>query len=125
MKTYARILPSRVRMRGTVNEASEKEVSITPSDEFEFKILNTSFLQETDLTCKVETKKENDGLRYVLTLTSPNTKPGRFHNTLVVKTNHPQMPKIKIPVTGYVAEPAKVSVPTKTIDPIKKHGQNG
>lgn len=125
VKTYAKVFPSRVRMRGKVNEVETKEISITPSDEFVFKILKTSFLQETDLTCSVETKKEKKNLKYILTLTSPNQKSGRYHNTLVVQTNHPKMPKIKIPVTGYVTDLPKVSQPVKPKEPSKKQGQSG
>lgn len=118
VKTFARIYPPRVRFRGKVNEPSTTEATITPSDEFKskFKILKTSFEQETDITCAIETKMENDETTFVLSLTSPNKKSGRFSNTLVVLTNHPKMSKIKIPITGYVAEPANVTEQPKPMD---------
>lgn len=108
VKAYAKVFPSRVRMSGQVDQVNVKTVSITPTDTYVFKILKTSFLSDTDMTCKVETKKEKDKTSYVLTLTNPSKKIGRFRNTLVVKTDHPKMPKIEIPISGFVSQPPKV-----------------
>lgn len=105
VETFARVFPSRLRMSGKLDQVNVKTVSITPSDEFDLQILDASFQDKTDLTCAVETKKDDKGTSYVLTITSPNKTAGRFRNTLVVKTNHPKLSKIEVPISGYVSKP--------------------
>ena len=105
--TFAKVFPSRLRMSGLLDQANVKTVAITPSDDFDLKILDASFEDKSDLTCTIEKKKENKETSYILTITSPNKTAGRFKNTLIVKTNHPKIPKIEVPISGYVSEPPK------------------
>ncbi|GAB6097734.1 hypothetical protein JCM14469_39880 [Desulfatiferula olefinivorans] len=90
----------------TLNEKVSKTITIVPNTEYPFKALDLQTRHpDPNLRCSLAAAPAGPVTRYTVTLEYTAERPGSFSNSLLIRTDHPDMPQIVIPVTGYVMQP--------------------
>lgn len=106
VKAYAAIEPSRVRISVNVNETVQKTITIVPDKDFPFKAVSVGTRhKDPNLQCSLNTLSGTSGTSYTVDLTYTASRSGSFSNSLIVKTDNPDVPELLIPVSGYVMTP--------------------
>lgn len=110
VRAFASIEPSRVRFSVTLNEEVSKTITIVPSKELPFKALDVQPRHpDPNLKCSLSAQPDGSIARYTVKLQYTAAKQGSFSNSLLIRTDHPEMPQIVIPVSGYVMQPRQES----------------
>lgn len=110
VRAFATIEPSRVRFSVTLNEEVSKTITIVPNKDFPFKALDVQPRHpDPNLSYSLNARPEGSITRYTVDLHYTASKPGSFSNSLLIRTDHPEMPQIVIPVSGYVMQPRQES----------------
>lgn len=100
VEKFATITPTRVRLTGPPGQDLQAEVTIIPTPNYPFRILevlpgNTEHIQTT-------LEERNGGYR--LTVKNRHAAPGQYRETIHLKTDSPVKPDITIPVHGAIIE---------------------
>ncbi len=95
---FADIKPKAIKLFGAPGEKVRSVVEIVPSKDYPFKIVGEPEIGKDSYRCSVE---EKDG-KYILTAENLTTKKGIYLDTVVLKTNSPNKPEIKISVFGNI-----------------------
>ena len=95
---FADINPKAIKLFGTLGEEIRAVVEIVPSKDHPFHIVGKPATGKDAYRCSVE---EKDG-RYILTAENLTTKKGIYLDTVVLKTDYPEKPEIKISVFGNI-----------------------
>jgi len=96
------IVPWRVRLVGTVGEKITQAVTITPETMKPFNIVKVSAIKGVDFRYKLEEKDRFDKKVYVLTVTNTRKKPGRYFDSISLKTDDKSIGSFSITVMGYL-----------------------
>jgi hypothetical protein len=102
VKKTADIQPDYIRMSGRLGTKIDKTVTITPNAEYPFKIK------------KVKTREKGNirfvykpgGKGYELTAINIYDKEGSYDDELIIVTDNPKLPELRIPVNAYILSPA-------------------
>ena len=105
VKKMADIQPDYVRLAGRLGSEMEKKVTVTPTADFPFRIKQL----KTKKKGNIRTVFKADGKGYEVTVTSVYPREGSFDDQIIITTDNPKLPELRIPVNAYVlpAEPGR------------------
>lgn len=95
---FADVKPKAIKLFGAPGEEIRAVVEIVPSKEYPFEIVGEPETGKDAYKCHIEKK---DG-KYILTAENLTTKDGIYLDTVVLKTDYPKKPEIKISVFGNI-----------------------
>lgn len=101
VKKVADVQPDYVRMSGRLGSKMEKKISIIPTDEFPFKIKSV----KTRETGNISINYRSTGRGYELTVTNTYSKEGGYDDEIIITTDNPKVPNLRIPVNAYILAP--------------------
>ena len=101
VKKIADVQPDYVRMSGRLGSKMEKKITITPTDEFPFKIKSVKTREKDNIRFSYR----NTGRGYELTVTNTYSKEGGYDDEIIIVTDNPKIPDIRIPVNAYILAP--------------------
>jgi len=104
---FAEIRPNRVRLSGKAGEPIQTEVTVTPKDQYPFKIVSVDAQREGNI--KVDVTENNNGgkTEYLLTVANIKDVKTRYVDSVVIKTDSELRPELKINVYGNIMDPPK------------------
>ena len=97
---FADISPKAIKLFGAPGEEIRSVVEITPSEDYPFHIVGEPETGKDTYRCTVE---EKDG-KIILTAENTSTKKGIYLDTVVLRTDYPDKPEIRISVFGNIKE---------------------
>jgi len=95
---FADVSPKTIKLFGAPGEEIRAVVEIVPSKDYPFRIVGKPETGKDFYRCTIE---EKNG-KYVLTAENLTTKDGIYLDTVVLKTDYPEKPEIKISVFGNI-----------------------
>jgi hypothetical protein len=101
VKRIADVQPDYVRMSGRLGSKMEKKVTITPTDEFPFKIKGVKTREKDNIRFSYR----STGRGYELTVTNTYSKEGGYDDEIIITTDNPKVPNLRIPVNAYILAP--------------------
>lgn len=96
----AEISPKRVMLKGPVGEVRPQAVMIKPKKGYAFKILECSPGRRKNIDCEFKEIKNNGNKGYWVTVSNLKKKPGRYSDTITLKTDSKVQPEISVSVNG-------------------------
>lgn len=109
VETLYTLSPKRVRLEGFQGEVVKQTVTVVTKEQYPLHVLSATPKTGENIRLNLTEEKEENVTRYKLTVENTRQAPGRFIDTLVLKTDNPTLPEIKIPVYGFIKEPAENS----------------
>jgi hypothetical protein len=105
VKKFADISPSRVRMTGQAGQEIKSKVTIVPLADYPFKVLDIQTAKKDNIRVEMETVQQAQGSQYVLTVVNMKEEKGRYSDNIILKTDSPLKPELKIHVYGNIFAP--------------------
>ncbi len=102
VEMFANILPRRVGLAGVVGKQLKKEVTITPTPKYPFKITNIRAKNGKNIKYQLEELKEPGKTGYLVTVENTKTVKGRYQDTIFLTTDSKVKPEIDIFVSGNI-----------------------
>ncbi len=96
-----------VFLRGTVETALKKTVTITPQKKYPFKIIAVETKKSGNITTQIEAINSTEPTTYKLTIINLKQNKGRYVESVTLKTDSPVRSEIKIRVYGQISEKPK------------------
>jgi hypothetical protein len=93
-----------VRLTGRADQAIFQTVSITPTPENPFKILEITIGKGDFIRYDIKEIKQADNTAYALTIFNTKQEKGWYVDHLLIKTDSPLSPELKIRVLGLVRD---------------------
>ncbi len=106
VKKFATIRPKQIQLNGMVGDTIRQSVAIIPEKAYPFKITESSARQGTEIDFSLNETKGNNGTAYELTVENKRQKKGRYHDIVVLKTDSPLKPELRVRIYGDI-RPAK------------------
>ncbi len=105
VKKIADVQPDYIRLAGRLGSKIEKKATVTPTADFPFRIKQL----KTKKKGNIRTVHKADGKGYEITVTSVYPREGSFDDEIIIITDNPRLPELRIPVNAYVlpAEPGR------------------
>jgi hypothetical protein len=104
VERFAAIEPGFAKLFGKAGEDIHATIRIIPEDRYRFRILGPAEEQTNNIRYMIS-RIENPGQQgYLLTVRNIRERKGRYFERIVLKTDSPLKPEIKISVYGYVTE---------------------
>ena len=113
VKQFVSISPNRVRMTGQAGNEIRSKVSIVPQPEYPFKILEVKTERPDNIRVEMETVQKSNGTEYLLTVVNLKQAKTRYSDNIILKTDSPVKPELKISVYGTIFDPPQPT-PDKT-----------
>jgi len=124
VERFAIIKPRHVRLFGDVGQEIRQTVTIIPEKKYPFKILEAKARNGQFITYELKSEEGSGGTRYTLTIESTRTQPGRFMDSILLKTDSKIRPELRVNVFGLIRSPKKAA-PDKAAAPTAgKKGSN-
>ncbi|MFW6011003.1 MAG: hypothetical protein ACOC8Q_00665 [Desulfosalsimonas sp.] len=102
MEPYVTVEPRRVKLRGRVDEEISRQVRIVPETDDPFGIRKVSAVRGTDIVWELEEISDSGKKSYVLHIKNSRNKPGRYYDSIHLKTESERIGRITIPVSGII-----------------------
>ncbi|MFP3980277.1 MAG: hypothetical protein ACLFUY_02700 [Desulfobacterales bacterium] len=102
VKPYITVEPRRVVLRGSAGEKVSETVRIIPQTDDTFHIRDVSAVRGKDVRYTLEEVEESGKKGYALYLENRKKTPGRYHDSIHVKTDSDVAERITIPVAGVI-----------------------
>ena len=100
VEAFADIEPKSIKLIGFLGETVRAKVEIIPTESYPFHIVGAPETGKDTYRCELE---ERDG-KYILTAENLVEKPMIYFDSVVLKTDRPEKPEIKIRVIGKIKE---------------------
>lgn len=110
VKKFANISPPRVVLNGDIGVDLKATVKISPVTEGLFEITEAKADTGKDIRFTLTHPKKNDGNIYTLLIENRRETPGRYHDTIRLRTTNKVQEEILIPVWGNIRPPQIASV---------------
>ena len=108
--SVAKIDPTYARLAGQAGTDIEKTVTILPEKAYAFKIVKATAKNGHDIDVEIKPGRVHDASAYFLTIKNKKRDPGRYADSVILKTDSTIKPVITIPVYGHIIEkPQKAS----------------
>jgi hypothetical protein len=118
VKGYILVLPVYVRLTGAVGEPLRQTVKLTPQKGYPFTIKSITAQRNEFVRYKLQPVDEGaEGSGYLLTVENTRTEAGNYHDTLIIETDSPHKPTLKIPVYGRIFNPPSPPPPPPPRNP--------
>ncbi len=101
VKKFVKVIPKRLKLSGSLKESLKSEARIVPMKEFPFKIKGVSAKKDLNITYGLKALASGE---YRLTVENRAVKPGRYFDTVVLKTDSKERPTIDVIVYGNITE---------------------
>lgn len=111
VKRFATIRPTRVQLNGTAGEAISQTVAIIPEKEYPFAITEKNAQKGDEIRFSLKEKPGKTGTEYELTVENSRKTAGQYHDIIVLKTDNPLKPELKIRVYGKIRVPKSKDKP--------------
>jgi hypothetical protein len=122
VEIFADIQPRRVRLAGVEGTQLKKEVTISPTPKYPFKITNIRAKNGDNIKYQFEELKEPGKTGYLVTVENTKKVNGRYQDTIFLTTNSKIQPEIDIFVSGnirvkkpHINKPAPKPTPKKEL----------
>jgi len=102
VEEFAQIRPNRAMLIGKAGSPIEKGIQIIPREEFPFKITKVGARTGKFIGLNLEEKQSSGKTIYILKVENRKTEKGRYYDRILLETDHPKMPVIRIPVMGMI-----------------------
>jgi len=102
VEEFAQIRPNRAMLMGKAGTPIEKGIQIIPREQFPFKITKYGARNGRFIGLDLEEKQSSGKTIYILTVENRKSEKGRYHDQILLETDHPKMPVIRIPVLGTI-----------------------
>lgn len=107
VERFASIKPPGVSLRGYVGEAMQKDVRITPREEYPFKIVTSNTQYGKHIAFQLNEHSIGEATEYLLKIKNITKEKGIYRDKIILRTNSGIKPKIKIPVYVKISERQK------------------
>jgi hypothetical protein len=107
VEKFVTIKPRHVRLFGNVGDTIKQTVTIIPEKKYPFKILETKARTGQFIKYELKTEEASAGTRYTLVIESTRQQPGRFMDSILLKTDSSIRPELRVNVFGLIREPRK------------------
>jgi hypothetical protein len=104
VEKFVTIEPTAARLFGKRGEAIRATIRILPEEKYPFRIEGPTRQQTRNIAYSLSELTEPGARGYLLTVVNRRSQKGRYFEKIVLKTDSPLYPEIKIPVHGYVTE---------------------
>jgi hypothetical protein len=101
---FATIEPGTARLFGKQGEAIRATIRIVPEEKYPFQIESPPQREMKNIRYTLSRFDDRGKAGYLLTVVNKREKKGRYFEKIVLKTDSPRQPVIRIPVHGYVTE---------------------
>jgi hypothetical protein len=101
---FATISPQHISLRGQVGDSIKGMVSIIPEKKYPFKIISAKAEFGKNISFQLDEIQKSDGAAYELKVENISQQRGRYHDTIVLKTDSQVQPELDIMVYGYLRE---------------------
>jgi hypothetical protein len=112
---FATITPVYLRLFGNVGEKISGKVVILPSEKYPFKILAVKAMNGQTIKFNLENNQKEDKPGYMLIVENLMEKPGRYYDTIQLKTDSKLKPFLTVKVYGNIFEKPDERKKTKPI----------
>ncbi len=104
VEVFAKITPERVRLIGSSGQDLRASVSVIPNPKYAFRVLDavTSSGKEENIRIHLEETGNPGGKGYRVTVENRRKGKGRYVDCIVLKTDSPVRPEIRIYVSGMI-----------------------
>ncbi len=102
VEMFANIQPRRVGLAGVEGTPLKKEVTITPTPKYPFKITNIKAKNGKNIKYQLEELKEPGKTGYLVTVENTKNVKGRYQDTILLATDSKLKPEIDIFVSGNI-----------------------
>lgn len=124
VKQFVTISPNRIRMTGQVGNEIKSKVSIIPQADYPFKILEVKTEKPDNIRVEMETVQKETVTEYLLTVVNLKQAKIRYADNIILKTDSPVRPELKINVYGNIFDPPPSPQAQNTADEKAKSGAN-
>ena len=104
VKRFAAIEPGFARLFGKAGDPIHTTIRIVPDKPYRFRILGPVEQETDNIRFTLSRLDTPDGQGYLLTVRNVRKKTGRYYERIVLKTDSPVKPEIKISVYGHISE---------------------
>ncbi len=101
VRKVADIMPDYVRMSGRLGTTMERKVTVSPSDDFPFRIKAVKTREKGNIRIAYRAT----GRGYELTVTNTYSKEGGYDDDIIITTDNPKVSELRIPVNAYILAP--------------------
>ncbi len=124
VERFAIIKPRHVRLFGDVGQQIRQTVTIVPEKKYPFKILEARARNGKFITYELKSEEGPDGTRYRLTIESRREQPGRFMDSILLKTDSDIRPELRVNVFGLIRSARKAAPGKKAAPAAEKKGSD-
>jgi hypothetical protein len=104
VEAFAVINPPYLRLYGKTGEKISGEVTITPSDKYEFRIVDAKPLKGDNIQVKFEQNSKEDASGYLIKVDNTMEEKGRYYDTIHIKTDSEIKPLLTVKIYGNIFE---------------------
>lgn len=106
VKGYIAVEPGYVRLTGQVGQPIQQTVTLTPQQGHPFKIKEIQAQTNEFVSYQLSPKDEKaPEAGYRLLVINTKSETGNYHDTLIIRTDNPHKPTLRIPVYGRIFAP--------------------
>ncbi|MFP3998455.1 MAG: hypothetical protein ACLFUN_01310 [Desulfobacterales bacterium] len=102
VEPYISVEPGRVNLRGRAGDEISETVRIFPETDETFHVLEVSAARGSDIELELDEIKESGKNGYVLHVRNTRKKPGRYYDSIRLRTDSKRMENITIAVSGII-----------------------
>jgi hypothetical protein len=102
VEEFAHIEPHNVQLMGPSGKALTQQVSIVPLEKHPFTIVGVMAEHGDNIRFKLETVKTPQATKFLLTIENLRKEKGRYRDLILLKTDSPVRPEIRIGVYGHI-----------------------
>jgi hypothetical protein len=116
VKGYIAVAPKFIRLTGTVGQPIQRTVNLTPLKGYPFTVKEIT--AQTDEFVRFQLKpagKNAAKTGYRLLVENTKTDAGNYRDTIIIKTDSPHKPTLRIPIYGRIfkPQPSRSGTPAK------------
>jgi hypothetical protein len=102
VKPVADITPAEAKLTGNVGQKIKQTVTIAPTSENRFKILEVKAEKGDDIRYDLIEMNQPDGIKYQLTIYNVKKEKGWYIDNIYLKTSSKRSPVLKVRVLGFI-----------------------
>ncbi len=102
VEEFALISPKRVTLSGHVGETIESRVTVKPVPKYPFKIVGAQAKDGRFIKYRLEDSNDPKNIGFIMSIENTKWDPGRFMDTIFLKTDSSIRPEIPILIFGNI-----------------------
>ncbi|BBO89574.1 DUF1573 domain-containing protein [Desulfosarcina ovata] len=97
---FAHIVPLKIVLRGTPDDAIQAQATITPNPDHPFRILE--IVPDVRIADNIDVRMERQGADYRIAINNRMTTPGQYRGRVMIRTDSALRPQLTIYVIGQI-----------------------